>query len=315
MHVWVLVERGLTGTENQCLGVCDALGVTPVIKRFTLCNPWKTLTPYITAGIRRGYCGDELAAPWPDVLIAGGRKAAGVALWVKRASRGKTFTVCLQDPRARRGSFDLIAAPAHDPAQGPNVIKTVAAPNRVTPERLKAAKEKWEPVLAHLPHPRVAVLVGGNSRAYSMDGMITGSLGESLKKLAGQGVGLMVTSSRRTGEGNRAILQAWLKDTGAYVWDGQSGPDGGGNPYEGFLALADAFIVTADSVSMPSEAAATGKPIYRVNLKGGGTRLNAFHANLDAAGITRPFRGQIEDWGYTPLNDAAIVAAEIRRRM
>jgi hypothetical protein len=37
------------------------------------------------------------------------------------------------------------------------------------------------------------------------------------------------------------------------------------NPYYGYLALADQFIVTGDSVSMMTEATATGRPvaIYR----------------------------------------------------
>ena len=34
------------------------------------------------------------------------------------------------------------------------------------------------------------------------------------------------------------------------------------NPYSGFLALADSFIVTAESISMLTESCATGKPVY-----------------------------------------------------
>jgi hypothetical protein len=33
------------------------------------------------------------------------------------------------------------------------------------------------------------------------------------------------------------------------------------NPYYGFLALADSFIVTAESISMLTESCATGKPV------------------------------------------------------
>ena len=34
------------------------------------------------------------------------------------------------------------------------------------------------------------------------------------------------------------------------------------NPYYGFLALAERFIVTAESISMLTESCATGKPVY-----------------------------------------------------
>lgn len=310
MQCWILVERGLAGTLNQALGVCDALGIQPTIKQFTLRQPWRSLTPYINLAIQSGYDGDKLAAPWPDVLIAGGRKAIGLALWIKRASGGKTFSVCLQDPRAHRKGFDLIAVPAHDPGRGGNVIVTAAACNRITPQRLADARQKWERQFAHIRSPRVAVLIGGNSKAYSLNTLTTSKLGEDLKHLASQGAGLMVTTSRRTGDDNLSILQSWLKDTGACVWSGQ-----GENPYEGFLALADHIIVTADSVSMTSEAASTGKPVYRVDLDGGGKRLDAFHAGMEKAGITRPFKGSLENWNYTPLNDAAKVAAAIRDKL
>ncbi len=311
MIVWILVEQGLTGTLSQCQGVADALGVTPVIKHFTLKQPWKALAPYINCGVCNGFEGDELKAPWPDLLIAGGRKAAGLALWVKRASKGQTFVTYLQDPRVHRAEFDLIAIPAHDPGRGDNVVITTAAPNKITPARLATAEAKWAASFAKLPHPRVAVLVGGNSRAYRMNGKVAGALGDNLKKIARCGqAGLMVTTSRRTGAYNQAILEAWLEGTGAYIWSGM-----GDNPYEGFLALADAIIVSSDSVSMMSEAATTGKPVYRVDLEGGSDRFDAFHKLMEDKGIVRPFRGQIESWSYIPLNDAAIVAEAIKARM
>ena len=42
-----------------------------------------------------------------------------------------------------------------------------------------------------------------------------------------------------------------------YRWGG-----GGDNPYRGLLALADAFVVTGESMSMLGEAAAMGRPLY-----------------------------------------------------
>jgi mitochondrial fission protein ELM1 len=311
MICWIVVEDGLTGTQSQCVGVAEALGVQPIIKNFTLKWPWKKLSPYLTLGIDKGYVGADLQAPWPDLLIVSGRKAIGLGLWIKRASRGKTFVVCLQDPRVHHNQFDLIAVPAHDPARGANVVVTTGAPNKITPEKLALAADKWAPVFEKLPRPRVAVLVGGQSRAYTMNGAIANKLGDNLKKIARDGkVGLMVTTSRRTGVHNTAILEAWLEGTNAYIWDGI-----GNNPYQGFLALADAIIVSADSVSMISEAATTGKPVYRVDLDGGSTRLSAFHKIMEEQGIVRPFHGQIENWSYIPLNDAAIVASAIKERM
>ncbi|NBX67088.1 MAG: hypothetical protein EBQ96_08845 [Proteobacteria bacterium] len=308
---WVIVEEGLAGTESQCVGVCAALGLTPVIKRFNLRQPWKAISLYVYAGIINGYEGDSLNEPWPDIIITGGRKGAAVALWVKKASKGKVFVACLQDPRVRHNEFDLIAVPEHDPARGPNVVVTTAAPNKINTSGLEKARTRWESTFNSLPHPRVAVLVGGNSRAYRMNGKIAGMLGDNLKKIARERkAGLMVTTSRRTGAYNTAILEAWLEGTGAYIWSGM-----GDNPYEGFLALADAVIVSADSVSMISEAATAGKPVYRVDLEGGSHRFSKFHTLMEQKGIVRPFKGEIESWSYTPLNDAQLVADAIVAKM
>jgi hypothetical protein len=80
------------------------------------------------------------------------------------------------------------------------------------------------------------------------------------------------------------------------------------------LGTANAIVVTADSVSMVSEAATTGKPVYVVDLDGGSRKFARFHQAMRDAGITRPFAGKIEAWQYTPPDDTARAAAEIRRR-
>ncbi|MGH6954230.1 MAG: ELM1/GtrOC1 family putative glycosyltransferase, partial [Alphaproteobacteria bacterium] len=75
------------------------------------------------------------------------------------------------------------------------------------------------------------------------------------------------------------------------------------------------IVATGDSVSMISEASATGKPVYVIELGDEPRRIRRFHENLRAAGITRQFGGTIESWSYAPLEDTARVAAEVRRRM
>ena len=107
-----------------------------------------------------------------------------------------------------------------------------------------------------------------------------------------------------------AELRARLAGTAANIWDGT-----GANPYFGYLALADAIVVTGDSVSMVSEAASTGKPVYVFDLPGGSAKFRAFHDGLRSDGITRPFAGKLERWTYRSLDDTAVVAAEVRRRL
>ena len=309
---WVVTD-GKQGMLNQCLGLAEALKLEPVIKTIHLRTPWRQLSPYLRLGQRfaAGPPGDMITPPWPDLLIGTGRQSIPVSLAVRAASRGQCFTVQIQDPIISPRHFDLVVAPAHDGLRGANVLVTRGAVHRVSQAALATAGQIWEPRLAHLPHPRVAVLIGGNNAVYRLTPTIMGDLAEQLAGLARtQGVGLMITPSRRTGTENVAILRARLKDSPAMIWD-----DAGDNPYLGFLALADAIIATVDSVNICTEAASTGKPVYTVELQGGSAKFRALHESLRREGITRPFKGALETWYYQPLNDTAAVAAVVREQM
>ncbi len=302
---WVLSE-GIAGTENQCLGVAEALGLEPEIKRVMLQQPWKSLSPYL--GFEMGITfTPALHTPWPDLLIASGRKSIAASRYIKRKSGGKCFTVQIQDPRIDPATFDLVALAKHDPTRGENVLVTTASPNRITEERLDQAVRDF-PALKTIKLPRVAVLIGGNSQAYHMSTETMRNLCDRLKLLD---AGLMITASRRTGEENLCILQEEMgghPDT--YIWDGT-----GENPYFGFLSWADFIFVTADSASMLSEAATTGKPVYMISLEGGSKRMRALHKNLMDAGAVRFFDKRLESWCYPPLNDAQVIATRIKEEL
>ena len=302
---WIMTE-GIAGTENQCLGLAEALGLTPMIKRIKLRFPWKQLAPLLP-GLGLASNSDAVEAPWPDLLIASGRKAIGAALYIKKKSP-KTFVIIIQNPRVNLAPFDLVIAPLHDNLRGENVLSTLTSLHRVTAEKCAKEAEKF-PFLAQSALPRVAVLIGGKSKTHDMSPTRTQQIAKQIKALS-QNHFVMVTASRRTGEDNRQILEAELKNPHIFFWDGA-----GDNPYFAFLHLADYILVTEDSVSMTSEALSTGKPVYTLSLDGGGKRLNLFHKNLREAGFTRPFTGALEQWSYTPPHETTRSAAEIKRRM
>ena len=70
--------------------------------------------------------------------------------------------------------------------------------------------------------------------------------------------------------------------------------------------------MTADSVSMVSEAAATGKPVHIIELEGGDGKFARFHEGMRQRGITRPFRGRLESWSYPIPDDTARAGAALR---
>jgi hypothetical protein len=309
---WVVTD-GKPGMENQALGLAEAVGFDIEVKRIAIKAPWRWLPPmlWFDRFAALHHSGDDLVPPWPDLLIGCGRMSVPYSLAVRRKSLRQTFTVQLQNPAISTQRFDLVAPPHHDHLTGENVVQTRGAVHRVTPERLAAEADKFRDQLAHLPRPLVAVLIGGNNKCYSITPEITRTLADRLLHLTTEyGAGLAVTPSRRTGAANEQVLRETLADAPAVVWDGT-----GDNPYFGYLGLADAVIVTCDSVSMVSEAASTGKPVYVVELQGGNRKFGDFHAMMQSEGITRPFSGGLEHWEYPEMNDTGVVAEEILRRI
>jgi mitochondrial fission protein ELM1 len=312
---WVVTD-GKAGMENQCLGLAEALNLNPVIKRIKLRSPWRELSPFLRLGLPYAFSGDgdPVALPFPDLLIATGRHSIPASLYARRetlAARTRTLTVQLQNPVIDPSRFDLVVVPRHDGLTGPNVMTTRGALHRVTPEMLKREAEKFLPTVAHLPSPRIAVLIGGSNAVYHLTPREIVPLTQQLASLVKEkGGSLMITPSRRTGAENLSILQSGLKDSPAYIWDGQ-----GDNPYYGMLGLADIILVTCDSVNMVSEACTTGKPVYVIDLAGGSDKFRRFHQSMRDDGLTRPFTGSLEPYSYEPLNDVGMVADRIRQML
>jgi len=159
-----------------------------------------------------------------------------------------------------------------------------------------------------MPRPVLATLIGGSNKAYRMNLQRVGEIADAVALiLRKRGGSALVTPSRRTGAQGLALLQERLAGLPAAIWDGI-----GENPYFAYLAVADAFLVTADSVSMISEAAATGKPVHVLDLDGGNAKFARFHQIMQNAGITRRFAGRIEEWSYPVPDDTARAGAALR---
>ena len=267
--------------ESQCLGLAEALGCKPIVKRVKLRAPWRQLTPYLRIGGRAQFAAgsDALAPPWPDLVIATGRHSVAASLLVRRLSAraGKpSVHVQIQNPVAALSQFDLVVVPRHDRLEGANVMATHGALHRVTPEVLREGAENFAPRVAHLKRPYVSVLIGGTNAVYRMGVEETANLAKQLVSAAkALQASLLITPSRRTGADNLSVLERELAGVPHFLWNGE-----GDNPYFGMLGLADFIVVTADSVNMVSEAASTGKPVYVADLPGGSEKFGRFHQGL-----------------------------------
>lgn len=324
LRCWVLSD-GRAGHENQSLGLAEAMGVKPRLMRLTPRAPWLWLPPRLWLAPLQGVkptpvpspaplpqadlIGGALKPPWPDLVIACGRRMAAPAAAIRRASKGACLAVQIQDPQLPFGRFDLVIAPAHDRPVGAQALESVGALTRITPDRLAEAAEVFAPQFADLPRPLVGVLVGGASKVHRFPPQTAQRLGRELATLCReQGAGLVVTASRRTGTAAESALREALQGLPVWFWDGQPP-----NPYFGILALSDHLIVTSDSVTMISEACTSGKPVHIVALEGGSNKFDRFHARMQGEGVARPFSGRLEDWTPSPLDDTAKAAEAVWR--
>jgi mitochondrial fission protein ELM1 len=320
LRIWA-VSDGRAGIENQALGLAEAIQrLTPAeitVKRIR----WRPLFDKLPSALKLPAMLDPASdvpfpddnEAWPDLWIATGRATLPLSLPVRRRSGGKTFVVQTQDPRLSPSRFDMVVAPAHDGLSGDSVFEIVGSPHRITPERIAGAAPAFAAAIDPLPHPRVAVLIGGKSKAFDLTEAHAGELADQIAAAIKAAEGsLMLTFSRRTPEAAKAAMTARLSGLPGILWDGQ-----GANPFFAFLNAADHILVTEDSANMAAEAASTGKPVHilpMVALKAPG-KFARLHADLEAHGATRPFDGTLEAWSYQPLAETDRAARAVLEAM
>jgi mitochondrial fission protein ELM1 len=187
-----------------------------------------------------------------EIAAAFLRKAIGsVALHIGSPARMPhecfdfLITVAPRDnARLRRPSVSLDMVPT------PVLLDDVRA-------RVGAPIEGWKAQRARL----WTVLVGGDGAGYSYHPDEWQSLAQGLTRLASaHGAGLLLSTSRRTGNAAEGILKKGLQGDGVVsaVWYSQEPA----NALLDYLAPAEVVFCTEDSRSMISDAIAAGKGVY-----------------------------------------------------
>ncbi len=223
----------------------------------------------------------ELAPPWPRVVVTSGKRAVPAAFWIRRASGGRTRLVHLGRPQAPLDWFDLVVTtPQYGLPARPNVFVCRLPATAISMDFVGA-----DPELTALPAPRLAAILGGAEPPQRLDADVARDFAETaLDRVRTTGGSLLVATSPRTGRAAAEALRAALH--GADVPVRTSFYREGPNRYRTFLASAEAFLVTDDSVSMVVEAAATTRPVelFRLPVRPS-ARLRALRA-IAYAGAT-----------------------------
>ncbi len=312
---WVLTNN-YAGIINQALGLAEQLPVKIIHKKVTLRPFWHLVSPYMTFGKKHCMTKESapLTPPWPDLVIAAGRQAILPALYIKEASQRKTKIVYLQDPVVHRTQFDAIVCPAHDAVKGNNIIPMIGTTHRVTPRHIAEESEKFRELFAHYPLPRIAVLIGGPNKTYTMSETFTENLAQQLYRLQRHyGGSLLITTSRRTPPHVTQCMERVRRELGpcGYLYTGE-----GPSPYFALLGWGEHILLTCDSVCMISETCSTTKPVYLIPLEGRSKKFQAFHSTMLATGRIQWFDGTLQNrLVFEPFNENIRVAQSLREAM
>jgi mitochondrial fission protein ELM1 len=265
--VWVLTDDR-PGNISQSIGLAEALAWPYEVKPFQFYRFARFLSRLPTRFLGMSRCGIRAAgsstilSPWPDLVIATGRRLAPVARWIRKLSGGATRVVHLGRRGAHNpGHFDLVVSCAHfGLPPHPRRMEVAAPVNRVTPDRLEQAATRWPNLFGDASRPHILLLVGGTSSFCRLDEETARRLGEEVRAFAETAGGTVhALTSRRTGERATEALKRALGDSHlVHPWQAHRQD----NPYLGYLATANILVVTGDSESMLAEAVATGKPVY-----------------------------------------------------
>ena len=323
VQIWV-VSDGTAGMRMQAVALADALmrartdwaceeftvaphGVVRALPRLVGWLPGLPLCAAADSQLHRL----PHAGQFPNIMITCGRRMAGFALALRRRARAAGTPmriVHIQDPRVAPRLFDALVVPRHDRARGPNVLVTTGSLNRLTLGTIQRAMmempSRW---LGAARRTAVAVMLGGDNRRYRVNDGMAAAMGARLAEFAtANDAQLILLSSRRTPAGLVERITAALPANRVML-----PRDDEPNIYPGILGLAQATIVTADSVNMASEAAISGKPVmiapWRAatpdNPSGEAGRIRAFHDAMFAAGHTVPLGATIPSGPFERLDE------------
>jgi mitochondrial fission protein ELM1 len=260
--VWVLLGHK-AGDNNQVLALAESLRL-PFTERHLRYRPTELLSNLMCGPTLLGIDSasrSALAPPWPRLVISAGRRNEPVARWIRRRAGHDVRLVHVGRPWANPDRFDLIVTtPQYELPDRPNVLRVDLPLHRITRARLEEHASRWLPQLGHLPPPRIALLAGGESGRFHLDATKARRLGRMASELAAQMDGsLLITTSARTPRGAAdALADAVTVPHYFFRWR----PAAQDNPYLAFLALADQFIVTGESMSMLTEASCMRRPLH-----------------------------------------------------
>ncbi|KAG3121649.1 hypothetical protein PI124_g1562 [Phytophthora idaei] len=234
-----------------------------------------------------------------NVVIGCGRSTVALCAVMKQLEPKRTFNVQIQHPGVPLTWFDAVVVPRHDFPRGKgganNLYLTSGTVHNITPELLKEHGSEWSGEFDEMlqgRRTRFVWLLGGPCRGFAFTEQDAELMVEEFIRALPRGddVAVLVTFSRRTPQNVQKVIRRCLDARfpmpgQLLVWEGTERR----NPYYALLSTASCVVTTPDSISMTTEAIASGKPVFTIGVENCKGKFLRFHQSLFESKATAPF--------------------------
>jgi len=304
----ILLTEGMHGMISQVEGLAKALDVDFIHQKIEINNFWRMIPPRFTP-IKKFVFKNKINKDF-NIVISCGRKSVIPSIYLKKKYQNKIINIHIQDPKVSLNNFDFIVAPEHDGLEGKNVLQSKGAIHYLRDYELNTNKNYLKPDIKK--EKLVTLIVGGPNKYYNYDeNIITSIFNKVRKNFIDKGYQLIFIPSMRTPK--------YIIDKAKDFYDKNQIiiTDVNKKAYLSSLKLANHIVVTCDSISMISEAAMTGKPIYVAQMPTTkrNERFMRFFALFKSMNIIKDLENSVEEWSYEKLNETDRISSYIKEKL
>lgn len=309
----LVIIDGRAGNDNQALALARALTKElkmPYIINKAQYNRLSALPNFILSKYPLHLDQiqlDEFLKIDTKIIISAGRLSASLAVYIKNYKKEHIDIFQIMRPNLPAKYFSKILLPEHDNyiSTKANVIRIIGALNALP--SFDDTHNIMQDMYPKLTKDYIAVMIGGSSKKFDFNKNEALKLLLLLKKIAhNNNLPLIISLSRRT---NKDVADLFERQVGKnnILYNPSKVNSDAPNPYPAMIQYAKFIITTGDSISMCSEAASTGIPIYCYAPESfKSTKHRYFLQQLQDLGIIKYLNKDIEhleSFDYIPLKE------------
>ncbi len=304
----LLLTEGMHGMISQVEGLAKALNIDYIHEKIELNNFWRLIPPKITP-IKSFTFKNKIDEKF-NIVISCGRKSVIPSIFLKKKFGKKILNIHIQDPKVSLNNFDYVVTPEHDGLNGENVIKSKGAIHYLRNEELDQCMNYLKPQINK--EKIVALIVGGPTKYYDYSEKIINEIFLKINRnFISKGFQLIFIPSIRTPQKIINLAKTYFDKNQIVISKVDK------KAYLSSLKLSDYIVVTCDSISMISESAITGKPIYVAQMPSNkkNERFLKFFELFKSLNIIKDLNNIVEEWNYDKLNETDRVSEYIKDKL